>query len=53
MGKLEEACRLSFEEWCERFEKEMELAYASGELPIKSEEQLKKEAQEIWNKANG
>lgn len=53
MGVLEEAAtKLSFEEWLKEIDKGFEEAMARGEIPIKSKEEMKAEADAIWEKAH-
>ena len=51
MSKLREAIKNSVQEWCEKMDKEIEEAIARGELPIKTDDELRAEAREIWKKA--
>lgn len=51
MSKFEEALCLHLEEWGEQLDQELKEAEARGELPNKSEEQLRAEANAIWQKA--
>ena len=52
MSKLEEVVKKSFEDWCEKMDKEIEEAIARGEIPIKTDEQMRAEAREIWKRAH-
>ena len=52
MSKFEEAVKLSFEEWSKRMDKEIAEAEARGELPHKTPEECKAEANAIWQKAH-
>lgn len=51
MSKLAEAIQLYFEEWSKQLDQELAEAEARGELPQKTPEQMKAEAQAIWKKA--
>lgn len=51
MSKLKEAIINNIEEWGEKMDKEIEEAIARGEIPIKTDEQMRAEAREIWKKA--
>ena len=53
MTNLEKAVRLYFEEEQKRFDKEFQEAMARGELPQKTSEELKAEADAIWYKVHG
>lgn len=48
MSKLKEAAEQSLNEWAEDFEQRMAMA----ELPEKTTEELKAEADAIWDKAH-
>ncbi len=52
MSKLKEAIINIIEEWGEQIDKEIELAISKGELPTKTDEELRAEAREIWKKAH-
>jgi hypothetical protein len=51
MSKLKEVIINSIEEWGEQIDKGIEQAIARGEIPIKTDEQMRAEAREIWKKA--
>lgn len=52
MSKLKKAAELSFNKWCEELEEKMQIAIKNGEIPQKTEEELKQEAQKIWELAH-
>lgn len=52
MTNFEKAIKLSFDEWCNNFDEKLTQLEQQGEIPIKSEEQLKAEAHRIWNLAH-
>lgn len=52
MSNFEKALRLYFEEWSEQLDKELEEAEKNGELPHKTPEQIKEEANRIWELAH-
>ncbi len=49
---LERAVHSSFKDWSDSIDKEMAEAKARGELPTKTPEQIKVEADAIWKKAH-
>ena len=52
MSKLKEATTKSFEGWSEKIDKEIASSISRGELPTKTDEELRAEAREIWKKAH-
>ena len=52
ISKLEEAVRLSFDEWNKKQEEKLQEAEKNGELPTQSEEERRANARKIWEKAH-
>ena len=52
MSKIKKAAELSLNEWCEELEEKIQTAIKNGEIPQKTEEQLKQEARRIWELAH-